>query len=72
MSEEPPLLECLKDSTYAGQALVGFKLTSRAVIFDDWFKEGDLGYVFAWRGVGKTWISMGLAIAITSAKNCGP
>ena len=44
----------------------------REAILGDWFKQGDLGFVFAPRGLGKTWLSLGIATAIAGGKNCGP
>ena len=38
----------------------------------DWLKEGDLGFIFAVRGVGKTWFGMDLARALADGKNFGP
>jgi len=41
-------------------------------IMGDWFKEGDYGIMFAQRGVGKTWLSMGMASALNSKDSFGP
>src|SRR4029077_4215985 len=41
------------------------------LIIDDWFKEGDLGFIFAYRGAGKTWLTLDLAIAIADGGKCG-
>jgi hypothetical protein len=37
----------------------------------EWLEAGDIGYVFAQRGVGKTWFSMEMSNAISSGKNFG-
>ena len=47
-------------------------LPPRRVIFEDWFKEGDLGYIFAPRGVGKTWFALDSAKAIATGGAFGP
>jgi putative DNA primase/helicase len=38
----------------------------------DWFCESDLGFIFAPRGVGKTWFSIELAGAIAAGRIMGP
>ena len=39
---------------------------------DQWFFEGDLGFIFAPRGLGKTWIAMAISSAIANGGQCGP
>lgn len=34
--------------------------------------EGDLGFIFAPRGLGKTWLSLSIATAIADGRKCGP
>jgi hypothetical protein len=70
--EKPPLVDCIKGSTCVGEELAAVNLPPRAVIVDDWFKEGDLGYIYAFRGVGKTWHTLSLVIAISLGGACGP
>jgi len=41
-------------------------------IMGDWFKGGDYGIIYAQRGVGKTWFSMGVASAINRKQPFGP
>ncbi len=38
---------------------------------DKWLAEGDLGYIFAARGVGKTWMGMPLLAAISKGEKVG-
>ena len=45
--------------------LVTMNIPKRARLLDQWLCEGDLGYIFAARGVGKTWMSMALLGAIS-------
>jgi len=35
-------------------------------------KEGDLGFIFATRGVGKTWLALDLALGIAAGRDVGP
>lgn len=41
-------------------------------IIGDWLLEGDIGFVFAKRGVGKTWFGMDLAKSIATSESFGP
>src|SRR5262249_8375240 len=47
------------------------KLIPRKKLLGDWFCEGDLGFIFGPRGVGKTWFSLGIACALTSGLTLG-
>ena len=44
----------------------------RRKIIGEWFCESDLCFIFAPRGLGKTWFSLGMATAITSKETFGP
>ena len=44
----------------------------RRPIIGDWFCESDLGFVFAPRGLGKTWFALGLGVAIGCKTEFGP
>jgi len=44
----------------------------RRLIMGDWFFESDLCFVFAPRGLGKTWFSLGLGVAISCKEEFGP
>ena len=43
----------------------------RQKLLGDWFFEGDLGFIFAPRGVGKTWLALAMATAIARGGKCG-
>ena len=47
------------------------QLPKRTVLLDRWLCEADLGYIFAPRGVGKTWLAMALPAAISQCKPLG-
>jgi putative DNA primase/helicase len=55
-----------------GSKLLEIQLPPKKVIIDDWYKEGDLGFVFAYRGAGKTWLTIALCIALADGGKCGP
>jgi putative DNA primase/helicase len=44
----------------------------RRRLLDEWFYEGDLGFVFAPRGVGKTWMGLAMARALADGAELGP
>jgi hypothetical protein len=48
------------------------KIKSRTVLIDDWCRVGDLGFIFASRGLGKTWLSMHLAKGLATKTSVGP
>jgi MarR family. len=44
----------------------------KAKVIGDWFQEGDIGYIFAPRGVGKTWFAFDMARAVSDGDKFGP
>ncbi|MBL9145333.1 MAG: AAA family ATPase [Verrucomicrobiaceae bacterium] len=51
--------------------LATMQIPKRPRLLDKWLCEGDLGYVFAPRGVGKTWLAMTLPRAISQGASLG-
>lgn len=47
-------------------------IPERQPVLGDWFMEGDLGFLYAPRGLGKTWFALGMATAITNGTAFGP
>ncbi len=47
-------------------------IPKRKPLLGDWFFEGDLGFVTAKRGVGKTWLGLHMARALADGSECGP
>ena len=37
-----------------------------------WFRQGDLGFIFGMRGLGKTWLAMDLARSLAEGRSIGP
>lgn len=64
----------LKNSILTSNELRGRKVVERKKILGEWLREGDLGFIFAPRGRGKTWISMAVAkaISIGNGSRVGP
>lgn len=44
------------------------EIPPREPIMGKWFLQGDLGFIFAPRGVGKTWLAMALATSIAEGR----
>jgi hypothetical protein len=51
--------------------LESMQVPKRTRLLDRWLCAADLGYIFAPRGVGKTWLAMALPSAISQGKNLG-
>ncbi len=52
-------------------ALEKMQVPKRTRLLDRWLCAADLGYIFAPRGVGKTWLAMALPSAISQGKALG-
>ena len=46
-------------------------MVPRKKLLGDWFCEGDLGFIFAFRGVGKTWLALAIAQALSTGSKLG-
>jgi AAA domain/CHC2 zinc finger len=64
-------LEALNESVITASELRGLDLVRRRKLLGDWFCEGDLGFIFAFRGVGKTWLALGIAQALSTGGKLG-
>jgi hypothetical protein len=54
-------LDFFTKATCPANGLKDIPVPSRETIMGDWFKQGDLGFIFGPRGLGKTWLAMLLA-----------
>jgi hypothetical protein len=70
--QKKPILEAIQASVCSGSQLFGVQLPERANVVDEWFREGDYGLVFGHRGLGKSWMGLGLAVAISTGGSFGP
>jgi len=66
------LQTALKQSILPCNELSKLGIPPRRKLLGDWFVEGDLGFIFAPRGVGKTWLALAMATAIATGGKCGP
>lgn len=64
--------QALSKATVKGSDLLEIEIPPRQIIIKDWLKEGDLGFIFAYRGSGKTWLSLALMSALAEGLVCGP
>jgi hypothetical protein len=65
-------LTAFATATVNGPDLLSIKIPPRQVIISDWYREGDLGFVYAYRGSGKTWFVLALASALANGTKHGP
>jgi hypothetical protein len=63
----PPLAPCV----LTAEQLATLVIQPRPALLDRWLCQGDLGYIFAPRGVGKTWMAMALPGAISCRRSLG-
>jgi hypothetical protein len=66
----PPMLNLAECLVHA-KDLETMNLPPRLHLLDRWLCEGDLGFIFAPRGVGKTWLGMSLPAAISKGAGLG-
>ena len=62
----------LSEVVLSSSDLTDLVIPPRKRLLGDWLCRGDLGFVYAPRGVGKTWFSLGLAHAIAAGGSFGP
>src|SRR5262249_3662490 len=63
--------DALNEAIVTSSELRDLQLTPRKRLLGDWFCEGDLGFIFAFRGIGKTWLALGIAQALSTGGNLG-
>jgi len=64
-------VEAITKAFVTARELKGLTIIPRRKLLDEWFREGDLGYVFGFRGVAKTWFSLGLGTALATGGKFG-
>lgn len=58
-------------SLLSADTLASMELPSRPRMLGSWLREGDLGYLFAPRGHGKTWLAMFIGNAVAEGRALG-
>ena len=66
------IFEALKKGALKGAAFRKMKIKPRKRLLGDWFREGDTGFIFSRRGVGKTWNAWAIARALALGESLGP
>lgn len=69
-----PIVSMLSDfnsASCSANKLAGIRIPARELIVGNWMKEGDLGFIFGQRGLGKTWLAMLLARRIAEGGTIG-
>jgi AAA domain len=64
--------ECLCEGMCSSEQLSKLQIDPPKPILDDWLREGDLGFIYAQRGLGKTWHALDIAHGIAEKKDVGP
>jgi hypothetical protein len=71
-SQAPTFLDTLKMIAKNGIDFFSMKIPERPRLVGDWFRDSDLGYIFAPRGIGKTWYAHALIASLTTGRDFGP
>lgn len=69
--QEKSWTKALDESVVTSSELHDLELTVRGKLLGDWFCEGDLGFIFAFRGVGKTWLALAIAQTLSDGGKLG-
>ena len=64
--------ETLASVMLAADDLANIEIPQRESICGTWFRQGDLGFIYAERGLGKTWLALYLARCLSEGRNIGP
>jgi putative DNA primase/helicase len=65
-------LEIFSLAAVNGQKCFEIQIPPKEIIIDDFLKEADTGFIFAYRGTGKTWLTLLLCVAIAEGTALGP
>jgi AAA domain/CHC2 zinc finger len=68
---EQSWVDALNAAVVTSSELHDLELIPRRKLLGDWFCEGDLGFIFAFRGVGKTWLALAIAQALSTGGKLG-
>lgn len=67
--EKPSFREALHCAAMNGNDFLALKIPERKRLVGDWFREADLGFIFAPRGVGKTWLAHALIAHLSAGRD---
>ena len=63
--------DALNEGVVTARELRELELQPRRKLLGDWFCEGDCGFLFAFRGTGKTWLALAMAQALSTGGKLG-
>jgi RecA-family ATPase len=69
---EASWIEAFAQSILTPSEAANLKMPKRELILGQWFCTGDLGFIYGPRGLGKTWMAMLFARALSEGKPVGP
>ncbi len=69
---QPMTCEILTGALLRADALATVEIKPREYLCGTWFREGDLGFLFGERGLGKTWLALDLARSLSEGRAVGP
>jgi hypothetical protein len=69
---QPLTREILTGVLLQADNLADVEILPRENLCGTWFRQGDLGFVFGERGLGKTWFSLDLARGLAEGRAVGP
>ena len=64
-------MDALNEAVVTSSELHDLELIPRKKLLSEWFCEGDCGFIFAFRGVGKTWLALAIAQALSTGGKLG-
>jgi DnaB-like helicase N terminal domain/AAA domain len=68
---DKPWADALNESVVTSRELHDLALSPRKNLLGDWFCEGDLGFIFGARGLGKTWFALAIARTLSEGDTLG-
>jgi RecA-family ATPase len=66
------MLDAIRMAARDTAGIEALGLPPRNPILSNWFKEGDCGFIYAPRGLGKTWITLAISGALANGRQLGP
>ena len=69
---EIPWNRALDSGATTSMQLSTLQIVPRPKVIDTWCYQGDLGFIFAARGIGKTWLGMYMAHCLATHQAIGP
>jgi len=65
------MLEALRLAAGTSAQLGELGIPPVELVLGDWFKQGDCGFIFGTRGLGKSWLGLAMATAIATGRQLG-